>query len=197
MAENNLSEMIKSALEGIRTVADSGTVLGDPISTNNGTVIIPVSKVTVGFASGGIDYMPKSSDKDASAQKSAKPAAPCFGGGGGTGISVTPLCFLVVNNEGKVSILDLNAPSPAPAVVGAIDSAADFAQKVPDIIARIKSIFVKEEPVKDLDDEETEEDIEALKEKVNAEVEAELKKEAEKEAKKAEKEAKKAAKKAK
>jgi sporulation protein YtfJ len=197
MAENNVSEMIKGALEGIRTVADSGTVLGDPINTNNGTVIIPVSKVTVGFASGGIDYMPKGSDKDASAQKTAKPAAPCFGGGGGTGISVTPLCFLVVNAQGNVSILDLNAPSPAPAIVGAIDSASDFAQKVPDIIARIKNIFVKDEPIKDVDDEETEEDIEAVKEKVNAEVEKMLEKEAEKEAKKAEKVAKRAAKKAK
>lgn len=197
MSENNVSEMIKGALEGIRTVADSGTVLGDPINTNNGTVIIPVSKVTVGFASGGVDYMPKGSDKDTAVQKTAKTAAPCFGGGGGTGISVTPLCFLVVNSEGNVSILDLNAPSPAPAIVGAIDSAADFAQKVPDIIARIKGIFVKDEPIKDLDDEETEEELEAIMEKVNAEVEAQLSKEAIKEAKKAEKEAKKAAKKAK
>ena len=197
MAENNVSEMIKGALEGIRTVADSGTVLGDPINPNNGTVIIPVSKVTVGFASGGVDYMPKGSDKDPATQKSAKPASPCFGGGGGTGISVTPLCFLVVNSEGNVSILDLNAPSPAPAIVGAIDSAADFAQKVPDIIARIKGIFGKNEPIKDLDDEEIEEELEAIEEKVNAEVEAQLSKESIKEAKRAEKEAKKAAKKAK
>lgn len=197
MAENNVSEMIKGALEGIKTVADSGTVLGDPISTNNGTVIIPVSKVTIGLASGGIDYMPKGSEKDASAQRAVKPTSPCFGGGGGTGVSVTPLCFLVVNSEGKVSVLDLNAPSPAPAIVGAIDSATDFVQKVPDLIAKIKGIFSKDEPIDDLDDEELEEDIEALKEKVNSEVEEILEKESAKEARKAAKAAKKAAKRAK
>jgi sporulation protein YtfJ len=196
MAENNVSEMIRSSLEGIRTVADSGTVLGEPINTNNGTVIIPVSKVTVGFASGGVDYMPKSSDKEAS-QKAVRPATPCFGGGGGTGISVTPVCFLVINADGKVSVLDLNAPSPAPAIIGTIDSIASFAQKAPDIIARIKDIFVKDEPESALDDEELEEELEALKAKVEAEVEAQLSKEEEKAAKKAEKEAKKAAKKAK
>lgn len=196
MAENNVSEMIRSSLEGIRTVADSGTVLGDPINTNNGTVIIPVSKVTVGFASGGVDYMPKSSDKD-SQNKSVRPAAPCFGGGGGTGISVTPVCFLVINADGKVSVLDLNAPSPAPAIIGTIDSIASFAQKAPEIIAKIKDIFVKDEPSGELDDEELKEELEALKDEVEAEVEAQLAKEDAKAAKKAEKDAKKAAKKAK
>ena len=49
MADSKLSEMISSSLESIRTIADSGTVVGDPITTNNGTVIIPVSKISVGF----------------------------------------------------------------------------------------------------------------------------------------------------
>lgn len=196
MAENNVSEMIRSSLEGIRTVADSGTVLGEPINTNNGTVIIPVSKVTVGFASGGVDYMPKSSDKEASA-KSVKPATPCFGGGGGTGISVTPVCFLVINADGKVSVLDLHAPSPAPAIIGTIDSIASFAQKTPEIIAKIKDIFSKDEPEDALDDETLAEELEALKADLEEDLEAQLLKEDEKAAKKAEKEAKKAAKRAK
>ena len=63
MADSKLSEMISSSLESIRTIADSGTVVGDPITTNNGTVIIPVSKISVGFASGGLDYLPKNGDK--------------------------------------------------------------------------------------------------------------------------------------
>ena len=55
MADSKLSEMISSSRVSIRTIADSGTVVGDPITTNNGTVIIPVSKISVGFASGGLD----------------------------------------------------------------------------------------------------------------------------------------------
>ena len=75
MADSKLSEMISSSLESIRTIADSGTVVGDPITTNNGTVIIPVSKISVGFASGGLDYLPKNGDKkDQPAQNPKMPA---------------------------------------------------------------------------------------------------------------------------
>lgn len=196
MAENNnVGEMIKEALEGIRTVADSDTVLGEPINTNSGTVIIPVSKISVGFASGGMDYMPKNKDKDAQASKMAKPNSPCFGGGGGTGISVTPLCFLVVKADGSVSTLNISNPSATPAVVGTIDSVSSFAEKLPNIISKIKDLFPKKSPESSLDDEELGEEIDALKNEVEKTVEEELLKEEKKEAKKAEKEAKKAAKK--
>ncbi len=192
MAENNISEMIKSSLEGIRTLADSGTVLGEPISTNNGTVIIPVSKVSVGYASGGVDYMPKSGDKDGQS-KAAKPSSPCFGGGGGTGISVTPLCFLVVDKDGKVSTLNITNPSAVPPVMGTIDSISSLLEKAPDTISRIKDIFGKKEPETALDDEELEAELDELEKELDEKQAAED----EKAARKAEKEAKKAAKKAK
>ena len=182
MAENNLSDVIKKSLEGIRTVADSGTVLGEPISTNNGTVIIPVSKVSVGYASGGVDYMPKSGDKDA--QKPAKPTSPCFGGGGGTGISVTPLCFLVVDKDGNVTTLNITNPVAAPAV-NTIDSIKGLIDKAPEAIEKIKNIFAKKEPETALDDEELENEIEELEKELDEKAEAEAEKAAKKAAKKA------------
>lgn len=188
MAENNLSDVIKKSLEGIRTVADSGTVLGEPISTNNGTVIIPVSKVSVGYASGGVDYMPKSGDKDN--QKPVKPSSPCFGGGGGTGITVTPLCFLVVDKDGNVTTLNITNPAAVPAPVGVLDSVSSLLDKAPETIERIKNLFAKKEPEADLDDEELESEIEELEKELDEQAEKEQAKEDKKAAKKAAKKAK-------
>ncbi len=164
MTDNKLSDMIRSSLDSIRAIADSSTVVGDPIPTNNGTVIIPVSKVSLGFASGGLDYLPKDG-KDQPA-KAAKPSAPCFGGGGGTGVTVTPVCFLVVAADGSVNMLNISAPAAAVASgpAGTINSISSFADKAPDIIARIKDLFTKKTPVSDLDDETLTSDIEAMAE---------------------------------
>ena len=57
--ENNQSEMIKSALESIKGIVDANTVTGTPINTDSGTVIIPVSKVFIGLATGGVDFFDK------------------------------------------------------------------------------------------------------------------------------------------
>ena len=90
--KNKISEMIESSLDSIRGIADSGTVIGTPITTVQGTTIIPVSKVSVGFAGGGNDF----SGKNGGDGKSI------FSGGGGTGISVVPQAFLVISEEGRV-----------------------------------------------------------------------------------------------
>ena len=74
--KNKISEMIESSLDSIRGIADSGTVIGTPVNTVQGTTIIPVSKVSVGFAGGGNDF----SGKNGGDGKSI------FSGGGGTGI---------------------------------------------------------------------------------------------------------------
>ncbi len=94
MSENKMSEIIKASLEGIKDFASSGLAVGDAVETPSGVTVIPVSKITVGFATGGVDYGVKKllSDKG-------------FGGGGGTGISVTPLAFLTVQKSGEVGII--------------------------------------------------------------------------------------------
>ena len=183
MSDNNVSEMISKSLESIRTIADSGTVIGDPIPTNNGTVILPVSKISVGFASGGLDYLPKSGENKEG--KAIKAGAPCFGGGGGTGVSVTPICFLVIAADGSVTMMNVNNPAAVPPAVGAIESVTSFAEKAPDIIAGIKALFAKKEPKNDLDDEKLSEEIAEM----TAEMEEKAEGKAEKAAKKAEKKA--------
>lgn len=166
MSENKVSGMMKEVLESIRSVADSNTVIGEPVKVANGTMIIPVSKVSIGFASGGLDYAPskKTDDGSTKTKTPAVSAAPYFGGGGGTGVSVIPLGFLVVDKEGRVDLLNLTNPAAVPPVVGAIDSVASFADGLPDLINRLKNTFAKDKTVDGLDDD-------VLKEKINEEKE--------------------------
>lgn len=168
MSGTKLSEMIKESLESIHTIADSNTVMGEPIETNNGTVIIPVSKISVGFASGGLDYVSKKCENSTDKQQGAKTQsndlkAPCFGGGGGTGVSVTPICFLVVTAEGKVEMLNVDSSSCVPPVVGTINSVSTFADKLPDIVERIKKVFAKKQTEKILDDDILNDELSELK----------------------------------
>ena len=99
MESSKQSDLIKTALEGVRGLIDANTVTGTPIHTEAGTIIIPVSKVFVGLATGGVDFLDK---KGLSDKKN-------FGGGGGTGITVSPVGFLVIYKDGKVDLLNINA----------------------------------------------------------------------------------------
>lgn len=145
MAEQNkLQEMIRTSLESLRAMVDANTVVGTPINTPSGTTVIPISKVSVGYASGGLDF-------------GAKSAAKNFGGGGGTGLSVHPVCFLAVNAEGTVEVL----PVASNGAVGKIERVADLIEQTPELISRIKSVFKKNKPATD---EEMEEVVEAAAE---------------------------------
>ena len=137
MAENKQSEIIKAALDSIKTIIDANTVIGDPIVTGSGTTIIPVSKITVGYASGGIDYMKKDTPVH-----EGKPVFNNFGGGGGTGISVSPVAFIVVDAEGKANILNMEAPVLS-APEDALSKILSFVDKSPELIEKFKEIFAK------------------------------------------------------
>ena len=128
--ENKIPEIIKSSLENIRSMVDANTIVGEPINTAQGTTIIPISKISVGIASGGVDY---NSKKDT-------PRPQNFGGGGGTGLMVSPVGFLVVDAKGSVEFINVGMEgTPDP-----IDQITDFIERTPDIIARIKDVFKKE-----------------------------------------------------
>ena len=128
--ENKIPEIIKSSLENIRSIVDANTVVGEPIVTDVGTTIIPISKISVGIASGGVDYN----------DKADRPKPQNFGGGGGTGLSVTPAGFLVVDKNGDVDFINVGMKGkPDP-----VDQIADLVERTPDIIAKIKNIFSKE-----------------------------------------------------
>ena len=133
--ENKIPEIIRSSLESIRAMVDANTVVGDPIVTEPGTTIIPISKISVGIASGGVDYAAKQETTSARAQN--------FGGGGGTGMSVVPVGFLVVDRRGDVEFINVGQKGkPDP-----VDQIADFVERTPDIIAKIKDIFSKDPKV--------------------------------------------------
>ena len=130
-SENKLQDIIRTSLENIKNIVDTNTVVGDPITLDNGTTLIPVSKVSVGFASGGVDFTSK---------KAAPDALQNFGGGGGTGITVSPIGFLVVSKEGSASILNVGSNFPSDPV----EQVATILDRTPDILARLKAVFAKE-----------------------------------------------------
>ena len=131
MSENKMTEIIRASIDSIKSSFDANTVTGDPITTANGTVIIPVSKLSVGFATGGVDYLGKN------AQTNAKNN---FGGGGGTGVSVTPIAFLVVSPNGNVEMLNIANPVREQDTVSQIINAIE---RSPELIEKLKTVFTK------------------------------------------------------
>ena len=128
--ENKMQEMIRTSLESIRAMVDANTVVGTPIETPSGTTIIPISKISVGYAAGGTDNTAK---KEGGAKV-------MFAGGGGTGLSVQPVCFIAVDALGNAEVLPLATNGEAP---DAIERIAGLIEKTPDIISRIKAVFPK------------------------------------------------------
>ena len=151
--KNKLSELVESALESIRGLADSGTVVGEPIVTAAGTTIIPVSKVSIGIAGCGNDFT----------KKTAQDGNNNFSGGGGTGVSMTPLAFLVVRADGNVELLNMAAATKGSDLGSSIET---IVEKAPDIIAKIKDAIGSKKKKKD---EQAAETTEADMEIVNAE----------------------------
>ena len=123
MAETKMSDIIRTSLEGVKEFAEKDTFIGDVIVTPAGVSIIPVSRVNIGFATGGVDY----------AAKRISPAGN-FGGGGGTGISITPVAFLTVTPDAKVNLIPIEE-SARPSTV---DRVADVIESTPRLIQKIK-----------------------------------------------------------
>ena len=90
---NAIEGILGVSMEKIREMVDVNTIIGDPISAPNGTTIIPVSKVSFGFASGGSDLPTQAAEK--------------FAGGAGAGVTVKPQAFIVIKTDGDVELLEL------------------------------------------------------------------------------------------
>ena len=128
MAEQHPIEGVMSTtMQKIKEMVDVNTIIGDPVTTPDGTTIIPVSKVTFGFASGGSD-LPTSSPKQT------------FGGGGGAGVTIQPLAFLVVH-QGDVKLLQIATSSNTADKI--VNSVPDVIDKISDAIARGKGSSAK------------------------------------------------------
>lgn len=143
--ENKLEEVIRASLENIRSMIDADTVIGEPIATESGTTIIPVSKVSVGFATGGLDYDGKST---------AANRPQNFGAGGGTGLSIHPVGFLVVKKDGNIEMINVGQPYPT----DPLEQIIGIIERSPEIIGRIKSVFKKKEAEEEDADKSTQED---------------------------------------
>ncbi len=125
MSENNhpITDLMQTTMSKIREMVDTNTVVGQPIITDDGVTLIPVSKLSFGFASGGSDFAGKS-------QQTGKN----FGGGAGAGVNVTPVAFLVVK-DGNVKLLPV-APPPA-------DTAGRVVEMVPEMFEKITGYLDK------------------------------------------------------
>ncbi|MBR5112808.1 MAG: sporulation protein YtfJ [Clostridia bacterium] len=117
------ADILGTSIDRIKDLVNVNTIVGDPIQISESIKIIPVSKVTYGFASGGSDF-PNKGNKE------------LFGGGGGAGITIIPVAFLVVNN-GSVSIRYIDsAEGSVERVIGMVP---DIVDKASDVISRFKN----------------------------------------------------------
>lgn len=123
MKEQSAAGILGTTIDKIKDMVDSRTIIGDPIDAGNGIKVIPVSKVTYGFASGGTDFPTKSS-KD------------LFGGGGGAGVTLTPVAFLVINN-GNVSIKYISE-GPDASVERVVGMIPDLVDKLSEVVDKLK-----------------------------------------------------------
>jgi sporulation protein YtfJ len=105
MADHPIQGLMTTAMESLKQMIDVNTIIGDPVETPDGSVILTVSKVGFGFAAGGSEFSVESGGAKGG-QEASSPKLP-FGGGSGGGVSITPIAFLIVNASG-VKMLHLD-----------------------------------------------------------------------------------------
>ncbi|MCR4796437.1 MAG: sporulation protein YtfJ [Ruminococcus sp.] len=116
-----VSDLLGISIEKIKEMADVNAIIGEPIKLPDGTTIIPVSKVSYGFASGGSD-LPSKYDKD------------LFGGGAGAGVSIKPEGFLVISPDGAAKMVNME---------GSNDPISNAIEKAPMVIEKISGFINK------------------------------------------------------
>lgn len=122
MSEHPIEGMLGNTMEKIKEMVDVNTVIGSPITTPDGTTVIPVSKVSYGFASGGSDLPAKN-----------LPQKDLFGGGSGAGVTITPVAFLAIH-DGNVSLLQVEP----------FNTSTDrVISMVPEVVDKINTLFKK------------------------------------------------------
>ena len=124
MSEHHpISDLMTETMSKIKEMVDVNTIIGSPIVAADGTTVIPVSKVSFGFGAGGSEF----------ASKHAARGSPlAFGGGSGAGVTVSPVCFLVIGKDGSANILGINAQASdtmdrlVEMIPGAINKVSNF-----------------------------------------------------------------------
>lgn len=123
MKEQTASGILATTIEKVRQLVDVSTIVGEPIVLSDEITVIPVSKVTYGFASGGSDFPSKNNTE-------------LFGGGGGAGITINPVAFLVLKN-GEVTLKHITANDNAAERI--VNMVPDVIDKFTDVVGKVKS----------------------------------------------------------
>ena len=130
MSEQDFGEILSVSLDKIRSMADAETVVGHPICAPGGLTVIPVSRISMGLATGGLGTPAK------------KENAHNFGAGGGTGMNITPIAFLMISGDGSSELL----PGRDPDEKDTVGQVTDLIEKSPEILRKIKQVFSKKKP---------------------------------------------------
>ena len=167
MSEHPIEGLMTTAMNSIQDMIDVNTIIGDPIETSNNIVIIPISKVSFGFAAGGSEFKGETIDEYKKVDKEEKVQYRLpFGGGAGAGVSIQPIAFLVITQE-NVKLMPVDHTS-------SIDKLLDY---VPDLMEKANNMINKCIQNKK---EETEKVIQAMKKREKKDANEEKKDEVEK-----------------
>jgi len=133
MAEHPINSLMETAMQSIKDMVDVNTIVGEAVESKDGTIIIPISKVSFGFGAGGSDF----------GQKTEEVPDSNFGGGSGGGATIEPVAFMVVGKEEiKLMPIEKNT-SPA----------QDIIDSVPSILDKVIKIFKKKEKTEEAAEE--------------------------------------------
>jgi sporulation protein YtfJ len=133
--DHTIQNLMGVSMEKIREMVDVQTIIGDPISVGTDITIIPISKVSYGFASGGSD-LPAKNPKD------------LFGGGAGAGISIQPVAFLVVQDD-HVRLLQMTESG---------DAASNLIRTIPEVVNKVGDVIKSKKESKKETKKDTEEE---------------------------------------
>lgn len=136
MSEHPIEGLMSSAMNSIRDMIDVNTIVGEAVQAPDGTLIIPISKVSFGFAAGGSEFKGnhggkdkgRETDEEGEQQNSKLP----FGGGSGAGVTINPVAFLVVGKD-QVKLLPVEHTSP-------VDKLIDY---MPELVNKVNEVFKK------------------------------------------------------
>ena len=132
MEKHPIGTLMETTMSKIREMVDVNTIVGSPITTVDGITLIPVSKVSFGFAAGGSDIP----------SKEGMESQP-FGGGSGAGVKIEPVSFLVIR-DGNVRLISANS--------GTQNSVEKLLDAMPDIIDKVKEVLPKKNEKEDTED---------------------------------------------
>lgn len=124
MDKNPIGELMQNTMENVKNILKVDTVVGDPIITPDGITLVPISKISVGFGGGGVEF----GSKKAGAERP-------YGGGNATGVKIDPIGFLVVK-EGTVRMVNVTPPAS-----NTVDRIIDL---VPQVMDRVDAFIEKQ-----------------------------------------------------